>query len=269
MPKIAILIPSYKPGEYIERCLDSIESQTLAKQHFTVYIALNGPKEHYEEYLLEMLSRKTFHYKYYYLSESGVSNARNLLIDNSTEPYITFMDDDDCISEIYLESLLSVVSKDGIAISNVYEFEKETHEYKPNYIGQSFLKLHDVETSKFKSRKYFSSPWAKLMHRDIISTSRFDTTLSLGEDSLFMAQISKNVHSVRKANFDACYFVYERVGSASRKNIDRMAEVSRIYYLLSIYSKMLFSHGYNKVFILSRIMATVLHGKKLFRLKNK
>lgn len=269
MSNIAILIPSYKPSEYIEKCLDSIESQTLSKQYFTVYIALNGSKEHYEEYLLGILSRYTFQYKYYYLSKSGVSNARNFLIENSIEPYITFMDDDDCISEIYLESLLSVVNENDIAISNVYEFEYIVNEYKSNYIGKSFLKLQDVETSKFRSRKYFSSPWAKLIHRNIISTVRFDTRLSLGEDSLFMARISRNVCAIRKADFNACYFVYERAGSASRKNINRKLEVERILYLLSVYSRMLFSPRYNKAFILSRIIATIVHGKKLFKLQNK
>lgn len=265
MSTIAVLIPSYKPAEYIEKCLESLEFQTLAKQNFIVYIALNGPKDHYQDYLLEILSKFSFQYKYYYLAESGVSKARNFLIENSVEPYITFIDDDDRVSERYLESLLAVVRENIMAISNIYNFEQIIEECKPNYIGQSFLELSDMEQSKFKSRKYFSSPCAKLLHRTMISSLRFDPKLSIGEDSLFMAQISKNIDAVKKADINACYYVYERSGSATRKKIDKKYEIKRVIYLVYQYGKMLFSFKYEKAFILSRIVATILHLKKIFR----
>lgn len=48
---VSVLIPTYKPGGYIVRCLQSIESQTLVKNRFKVYVALNGSDKSFEAYL--------------------------------------------------------------------------------------------------------------------------------------------------------------------------------------------------------------------------
>lgn len=263
MSSIAVLIPTYKPGWYLQRCLQSIEEQTLPKDKFKVYIALNGPKENFEEVIHSALDNTNFDYEFFYLEQAGVSNARNFLIDSSTEPYITFIDDDDCISPIYLESLLSVSSPNTIGISNVYNFENDINERKPSYLGQSFLKLRDVEESKFKSRKYYSNPGAKLIHRNIIGATRFNTKLAVGEDALFMAELSYKAKAVKKALPEAIYYVYERPNSASRKKVKPLDELQRIIYLLKQYGKMLLNFRYDSLFITTRIMATILHLKRL------
>lgn len=264
MSDIAILIPTYKPGNYIQRCLQSIDRQTLSKDSFKVYIALNGTKDNYEEYVKSLLLYFSFKYEFFYLDEAGVSNARNYLIENSIEAYITFVDDDDCISSVYLESLLSASSINTVGISNVYNFEKDTSERKPSYIGESFLKLPAVEKSKFKSRKYFSSPCAKLMHRDIIGSTRFNTKLAIGEDALFMAELSYKVHAVRKSSSEAIYYVYERANSASRKKVKSLSELKRIFYLTFQYFKIFLQPRYDQVFILTRIAATLKFIKRVF-----
>src|SRR5690606_31643500 len=104
--KTSVLIPTHKPDWYIERCLNSIEEQTLNKSYFMVYITLNGVKEPYEELILGLLNKYSFEYAYFYIPEAGVSNARNFMIESSVEDYITFVDDDDMLSPDYLEQLL-------------------------------------------------------------------------------------------------------------------------------------------------------------------
>lgn len=264
MSTIAVLIPTYKPSWYLKRCLRSIEEQTLPKDKLKVYIALNGPKENFEEIIQSALEETNFDYEFFYLEKAGVSNARNHLINNSTEPYVTFVDDDDCISPTYLESLLSVSSIDTIGISNVYNFEQDISERKPNYIGQAFLKLPDIEKSKFKSRKYYSSPWAKLIHRNIIGTTRFNTKLAVGEDALFMAELSYKVKAVKKSLPEAIYYVYERPNSASRTKVKPLDELQRITYLTLQYTKFFFHPRYNKLFVLTRIAATLKFINRIF-----
>lgn len=263
MSNIAVLIPTYKPGRYIHRCLESLDNQTLAKDKFKVYIALNGPKEGFKSFIQSIIENMSFDYEFFYIEKAGVSNARNYLIENSTEQYITFIDDDDSVSPTYLESLLYAANTDIIGISIVYNFEHDIEERKPSYIGQSFIKLPAIEKSKFKSRKYYSSPCAKLIHRNIIGKTRFNSNLSIGEDSLFMAELSNKVASVRKASIHACYYVYERQGSTTRRPLNKSDELKRILYLLKKFSRLLFLPGYSTPFILSRIVATLLHSRNL------
>ncbi|MFX1825295.1 glycosyltransferase family A protein [Acinetobacter sp. AS5] len=265
MFNIAICIPTYKPSYYIINCLQSIEDQTLSKDKFKVYIALNGSEKSYEVYIQEILKKFSFNYKLFFLEEAGVSNARNFLIDHSNEDYIVFVDDDDILSLNYIEELLHVSSSNIMGISNVYNFYGNLNELKKSYIGLCFKNLPEITYSKFKSRKYYSSPCAKMLHRNIISNTRFDTKLSIGEDSLFMAQLSHRVKAVRKTSPSACYYVNERAGSATRKKIDKEKELKRILYSLTTYSKMLLTFRYGTLFILTRIVATLIHGKKLIK----
>jgi glycosyltransferase involved in cell wall biosynthesis len=200
------------------------------------------------------------------LNLPGVSNARNFLIENSSEQYICFVDDDDFLSLNFLESLLSVSSEVIVGITDVQVFKYSTNDSEKNYIGNSYSKLSSAESSKFKARKYFSSPWAKIISRKVIGSTRFDVNLSKGEDALFMTQLSPRVHQVRKAEPEACYYVYLRPGSATRSNISKILEIKRIFYVLKQYSRLLGDHRYEKMFLATRILATLLHLKKLFSL---
>lgn len=263
MKKVAVLIPSYKPKEYLERCLSSLENQTLSKNRFCVYIALNGPKDSYELYILNILKSMNFIYQYIYIEVAGVSNARNKLIDISTEEFITFVDDDDMISENYLENLLNISTKKIIGISNIYNFKNNRQNLNENYIGKSFKKLATLETSKFRMRKYFSSPCAKIIHRNIIGKTRFDENLKKGEDSIFMTMISKNIYAIQKATSNTLYLVYERENSVSRQKIKLLEECKISAYLIKIYLGLLLTNEYDKIFLLTRIAAAL---KKPFRI---
>jgi glycosyltransferase involved in cell wall biosynthesis len=252
---ISVLIPSFKPGEYFKECIKSLEGQTLSKDSFFVYIALNGPQVPYEYNINSVLERISFRYKYIYIKEPGVSSARNELIDSSDGDYVVFLDDDDVLSENYLENLLKVSTDKYMGISNIVNFERDINKPKENYIGKTFLNLNNYETSKFKTRKFFSSVMAKMIHRDMIEDIRFDTRLSKGEDSLFMTLISKNILGIKKTPGNTFYYVYERENSASRKKTHIHKEIKVAVYLMRTYILLLFNSNYNSLFLLTRIAA--------------
>lgn len=265
MSKIAVLIPTYRPKEYIESCLSSLENQTLSKQDFCVYIALNGPRQPYESYLKSILEPLFIQYKLIYISDPGVSNARNYLINSSKEPFIVFIDDDDRVSSNYLEALLQVSTSQFMGISNIKCFENDISSLKPNYIGNSFNKIKTGETSKIKTRKYYSSPVAKMLHRDMLVDTSFNVKLSHGEDSLFMTEISPNISGVNKTKDDVYYYVYLRPGSTTRSKINKKDEIKRILFLSNAYFSLLCSKKYSKIFILSRMAATIKHLQNVFK----
>ncbi|MFT0849662.1 glycosyltransferase family A protein [Achromobacter sp. F4_2707] len=263
MSCISVLLPTYKPGNYLKRCLESIEAQTLSKDRFKVYIALNGPSEVYQEFVVALLEQCTFRCEYVYLEEAGVSRARNFLLESSHENYVAFVDDDDVLSSDYLKILLSCAEDGFISVSDSKDFKCSVADATRNFVGNNFVRLKEKEESLFFSRKYFSSPWAKLIPRDLIGNVRFNERLKVGEDSLFMAEISKRVKGVKKADEAACYYVCVRDGSASRKKALLLEELRRIAYLVCVYTRMLLQ-GYNVPFVLSRIAATLMHLRRIF-----
>ena len=94
---ISVIIPTYKPGSYVWECLDSVYNQTFPGRRYEVIIILNGCNEPYysqiEEYISSHSDRCTF--SLIQTDESGVSNARNIGIENSNGKYLTFVDDDE------------------------------------------------------------------------------------------------------------------------------------------------------------------------------
>lgn len=253
--KIAVIIPTYKPQEYLKKCLTSLDAQTLSKNKFCVYIALNGSRQPYENEILSLLKLYSFHSKYLYIKESGVSSARNKLIDYSKEEFIAFIDDDDLISPNYLSHLLEVSTQEYMGIAKVYNFKKSIDAVTSNYVGKLYDKLPPLEVSKFKTRKYYSPICAKLIHRNIIGETRFDTYLENGEDSLFMATISKHIKGLCKPIDEAYYYIYERPNSVSRRKIPFKQRFKSYHYLMMEYGKLLFLPQYDRLFILTRIVA--------------
>jgi len=99
---ISVIIPSYKPDNYIYRCLESVARQDIDKQRYEVIIVLNGCNEPYYTDIKLFLQQKFQGIKTLLLQTdvAGVSNARNIGLDNAQGEYISFIDDDDWVSHI-------------------------------------------------------------------------------------------------------------------------------------------------------------------------
>ena len=107
--EISVIIPSYKPQDYLWRCLDSLDGQTLAKDKFEVILVLNGCKEPYHGQILNYIEKhKDMKIRYEQRDSDGVSFARNIGIELAEGRHLTFIDDDDYVSPRYLEALLEV-----------------------------------------------------------------------------------------------------------------------------------------------------------------
>jgi glycosyltransferase involved in cell wall biosynthesis len=177
---VAVIIPTYKPGDYLERCLRAIDAQTLDRSMFCVYIGLNGPRYPFENDIFRLLDGVTFRHEYLYLEEAGVSRCRNALLELSSEEFVVFVDDDDVVSHNYLLNLLAVSSRHFIGLANVRGFTREPSDNHDVYAGEAFAQMAETEMSKLKSRKYYSSASGIMIHRDMIGLDRFNAQLARG-----------------------------------------------------------------------------------------
>lgn len=220
---ISVIIPSYKPQEYLWECLRSLETQTLPKDNFEIILILNGCKEPYYSKIQEYTAQSSLNINFMQTDIGGVSYARNIGLDSAQGEYIAFIDDDDYVSPFYLEELLSKASPDAISLCYPYAFndgEKSQLEY---YITDVYTKCSMLGKQHFsyKVRRYFNGPCMKLIHRSFIQEKRFDTRFKNGEDSLFMFAISDKFRYVDFTNKDAIYYRRFRDNSAvtSKKTI--------------------------------------------------
>lgn len=207
--KISVIIPSYKPQKYLWQCLDSLCGQTFPKEDFEIILVLNGCKEPYDEQIKAYIEEHSnINWNYIQTGVPGVSNARNVALDVAQGEYVTFIDDDDYVSESYLEKLFDSALPNRISIARPQAFYDETGKIWDRYpIAILYEKYQGAQNVAFWDvRKFFSGPWAKLYPISVIANRRFNTKFKVGEDVLFNYLISDKIKRVNFTHRDAVYF---------------------------------------------------------------
>lgn len=256
---ISVIIPTYKPQNYLWQCLDSLNAQTMDKCLWEVIIVLNGCSEPWEGEIKQYInSHHLMNARILQIDEAGVSNARNLGIDNAKGEYIAFIDDDDYVSASYLEQLLTHASADTIAASNTIAFNDHSC-HIPYSIEKEYIRCAKHKKITFeKAKKYFSGPCMKLIHRDMIGEQRFDTRFRNGEDSLFMFAISTKIRYISFTDTNAIYYRRFRSGSASMGQQRGKAFKNRLH-LMQAYHRLYWGHPtqYLFRFYITRLIASL------------
>lgn len=102
---VSIIVPVYGVEPYIRQCLDSITSQTYSNLEVIIVASDSGDKstEICEEY-----SEKDSRIVVIKREALGLSDAKNVGIENSTGQYVGFIDGDDFVSKRFIETLHSL-----------------------------------------------------------------------------------------------------------------------------------------------------------------
>ena len=260
--KISVIIPTYKPKEYLWECLDSLVRQTFSKEDFEIIIVLNGCREPWKSELESYISANmsSLNVKLVQIDQGGVSNARNMGIDLSKGDYITFLDDDDYISDSYLQGLYEKSSINTVVLSNAFAFNEGCKDERVKYQLTDVYKkyAHGKHLSlSSKVRKYFNGPCMKLFPMTIIRDRRFDIRFKNSEDSLFMFLISDRIENVVFAGENSIYYRRYRSNSAVTTKRTIRERISNNMNCIILYTKIFAMGNYNLLFYLSRILAAL------------
>jgi glycosyltransferase involved in cell wall biosynthesis len=263
--KISVIIATYKPEEYLQECLDSLQRQTYSKKLFEIIIVLNGVKYPYFTTISALMEqKKDLNIRLLYSETAGLAHGRNTGIDHAQGEYICFIDDDDFVSESYLANLIKLASNNAIVMSNCKTVNKNGS-YGEDYITRAFVKNKNTKsTATFKLRSFFSSACFKIIPKTVIGDNRFNCAFAVGEDTPFMFLISNRIKHVYLSHPETIYYRRLRENSLSRKRVTVREKIRRTIQLtrevLKIYLKA--PRQYNFLLMLSRIVAS---GLSIFR----
>lgn len=259
--KISVIIPTYKPNNYLWECLDSLYNQTLNKALYEVILVLNGCREPYHSYILQWQYNHTDMNLHYVQTDiGGVSNARNIALGLALGDYITFLDDDDFFSKETLKRLYEVASPEFVTIFKPLAFYDNTDVFfEYSRTKEYYDNCTKDKVPFYKVRKNFSGPVMKLFPRSIIGNRRYDITFKNGEDSLFMFLISDRMTKVNFADQDAIYYRRIRNNSAVNSAKSFMIVLKNSCRLIKRYSMIFFSNimDYNFYFYITRILGSI------------
>ena len=240
--KYSIIVPVYNAQRYIERCINSVFLQT--ETNWELILIDDGSKDGSGEICQRFAALDT-RVKYLYQENKGVSAARNKGLDIACGEWITFMDSDDWVEPFHLATR---------TFNYLDSVSKNKNESLDLFLGP--LKAH----SQFL--------WIKAFKSSIINKYglRFDVSVSLGEDNIFILsyllyvktlsstsiatyhydQIDENQNSLGrkkrpvkdalhqiKQNTTAIYSIYEQTGRES------LLHYSSDYYYTRVFERIL------------------------------
>lgn len=217
-PKISVIVPVYKVEKYLPRCVDSILSQSFTD--FELILVDDGSPDNCGK-ICDEYAQKDSRVRVFHKSNGGVSSARNLGLDNAKGEWITFIDSDDYIHEMFLSTLYKKHNVDLIVGSfQVIGYDEGWNGILEDSIYDEFsLKDNIVKISLMIN---LQTPWGKLFRHDIICTNHivFDEKLHIGEDTLFV--LNYLAYTSRLWLCDKPYYFYERgnVNCLSRSKLD-------------------------------------------------
>lgn len=113
MSEISIILPVYNAEKYLEKCLDSLKSQTFTDVE--ILCIDDGSKDKSLE-ILKSFSRKDKRFKVLSQPNSGPAAARNLGLKNASGTYLMFCDSDDWYQPDMCEKMLHALVKHSVDI---------------------------------------------------------------------------------------------------------------------------------------------------------
>ena len=206
---ISIVIPCYNVSQYLEKCIKSIENQTL-KDYEIIFIndgSIDNTLEFLNNYPFKK-GKSNIHILSF--KNQGVSQSRNEGIKIATGKYIYFLDPDDWISpNTLLENynLCEQYNCDAIQFGykatdlygnltwynngdkkdGVYDQTDIQQILLPRFIGYSITDIANYGTPIFYKNTEMCSVWRFLYKRELITKYNifFSKEIRLGEDAFF------------------------------------------------------------------------------------
>lgn len=228
--KVSIIVAVYNVEKYIQRCLESIQSQT--HKNIEVIIVDDGSKDK-SGIICDDYASKDSRFKVIHKENGGVSKARQTGLDTATGDYVIHADPDDYVDQDMVEILLSkaIETNNDMVFCDFYLNDKyHSLGYKE---GEDWLrKLVDVTI--------VCSCWNVLIKRAVIKEHNISFTpdwLCMSEDFLFLIRC---VHAGAKYTYlpKAFYHYYcnnngSLSNSKSEKSIKSICTViDELYKLL-------------------------------------
>lgn len=249
---IDIIMPVYNtPIDDLKRCLSSIERQTF--KDYKVYIIDDGSLDDVRSFLDEYAKDKE-NCIVKHVVNGGVSRARNIGIDSSSAEYLTFVDSDDTLEENFLEEAFSLIKDNDLdLVIGGYNEVKNGEVVKVRKCDDGFyiydksnldLVMDKLLSGKLRedNKNIGSLPtgriYTRLYKRSVLGDLRFNSSLGMSEDTLFMIDFMDRVKQIGLSS-SIWYNYYINDYSISRRKVSDKVINDHMMFIEEVYKRML------------------------------
>lgn len=176
--KVSVIVPVYNVEAYLRRCLDSIAAQTFRDWEC---ILVDDGSSDASGAICDEYAANDSRFTVLHQANGGAAAARNAGLDAAIGEWVLFVDADDWIEPILLETALKLAEENDVDLVqwNMAFFTdiKEMGQGEKRVAGEFNFILQPT---------YFEpSMWAKVFKKTFAHTVRFPEGVALSEDRLF------------------------------------------------------------------------------------
>ncbi|GIN92571.1 hypothetical protein J6TS1_32650 [Siminovitchia terrae] len=215
--KISIIVAAYNVEDYIEKCLESITTQTY--KNLEIIVVNDGSTDNTLG-VVESISRKDERVTIIDKINGGLSSARNAGLGEATGDFIGFIDGDDYIAEDMYETLLEEMVKNNCdiamcAISRVFK----NHTESDCMIEQSKVLNREEAIKALIEEEYVKHyAWNKLYKSSLFLNIRYPEG-KLYEDIFTTYKLFSQANKLTYSNKIGYYYM-QRQGSILRSKFN-------------------------------------------------
>ena len=216
MPKVSVIVPIYNVEKYLEKCINSLLSQTL--EDIQIILVNDGSKDNSGNIAKEYEKNNKDRVIYVEKENGGLSDARNYGLKYATGDFIAFLDSDDYIEKNAYEEMYNKAieeNADYVECDFIWEF--------PN-------KIRVDKQYPYKNKKEMLSfvrvvAWNKLIKRQLITDNNLEFPKGLRyEDIEFTYKLIPFVNKFAYVDKPFIHYV-QREGSIANVQNERTAEI--------------------------------------------
>ncbi len=218
-PLISIIVPVYNVEQYIEQCVTSLINQTY--EEIEIILVDDGSTDKSGRMCDELLKRDK-RIKVIHKENGGLSDARNIGIDNSAGRFISFVDSDDFVEETYINCLYDVIMFHDADIAVGAYYITSFREKKMEVNQEIFEKVYTSEEGILDllyQKNMTSSAWAKMYKRELFREIRFPLN-KLHEDVPVVYNVFLKANKIAYID-KKIYYYFQRKGSIVNSSFRR------------------------------------------------
>lgn len=236
--KISIIIPCYNVEKYIDRCLESIENQSIGIDNLEIILIddastdntvshLKAFEEKYPNNVILVLNKNN--------GKSGM--ARNIGYTYASGDYISYVDSDDIIDKYMYEKMLSVMLA---ADYDMVECDYDTFSEEKSCNLRGSGEIIDWNLSDINKRKHFiidegmkTAVWGRLYKREYIENAQLFFPENVNYEDLFFSALSMLLLNRVAFIKETLYFYYTNPeGIINKPNKEKVSKLLPIIHMV-------------------------------------
>lgn len=142
MPKVSIIIPVYNVEKYLQRCMDSVLTQSF--EDYEIILVDDGSPDN-SSHLCDEYAKMDIRVKVIHKKNGGLTSARLAGYRLALGEYIAFLDSDDYINKNMIEKMYNAIVDNASQLALCSYYLVTENECKPMYLPYKQINIEKEE----------------------------------------------------------------------------------------------------------------------------